>query len=180
MKLSQTVWAWRRKNREKMTEKKAILPFQQKNPSKKRCFSTPPTKNTAQTVWDNGTKPSQGERVYPQHAESLYFVTVGCRVPPLPPPQSGGNFFLLKNFNFCPLRGGRSRFSDFKHLFGVGELFEADISLLMFNSPPADRLAVICRQRRDIFCVFCRFRGFNGHLGGERVVQSSWCLNTFL
>ena len=94
-------------------------------------------------------KPSQGERVYPQHAESLYFVTVGCRVPPLPPPQSGGNFFFLKNFNFCPLRGGRSRFSDSRHLFGVEELFKADISLLMFDPPRADRLAVIRRRRRD-------------------------------
>ena len=64
-------------------------------------------------------------------------------------PLKVGAIFFLKNFNFCPLRGGRSRFSDFKHLFGVGELFEADISLLMFDPPRADRLAVIRRRRRD-------------------------------
>ena len=38
---------------------------------------------------------------------------------------------------------GRSHFRDFKHLYDIKELFEADISLLMFDLPPADRLAVI-------------------------------------
>ena len=52
-----------------------------------------------------------------------------------------------------------SRFRDFKHFFDVELLFEADISLLMFDSPPADRLAVIRRRRRD-FWRFLPFRRF--------------------
>ena len=90
-------------------------------------------------------------------------------VPRTPTKWAMGILLKIAFFPFFPPRRGRSHFRDFKHLFDVKQLFEADISLLKFDSPPADRLAVIRRRRRD----FCRFGDCNGHLGGERVVQSS-------
>ena len=84
-----------------------------------------------------------------------------------------------KNLGFCHLRGWRSRFSDIDLFFTFVELFKADISLLMHHSPPADRLAVFCRQNRD-FRRFCCSRGFNGHFGGKGVLQSKRLWNTFL
>ena len=61
----------------------------------------------------------------------------------------GLNNFVLVNFKFSPVRGGRSHFRAQSHLCNVFKLFEADLSLLLHYLPPANRYAVICRRWRD-------------------------------
>ena len=174
MRLSQTVWAWRAENREKMTVKMPMVPFQQKNPSKKPCFSTPPTKNNFFCMRDNETGLSQGENSALRGGKTFGLVTVGCRVPPLPRPQSGlVNFFRF--FLVLPPLGGE----------GVA-LATSSISMILKNFLRRTFL-YLCwiRLRRTvwplfaaegvIFGDFCRSRGFNGHLGREGVVQSIQC-----
>jgi hypothetical protein len=103
VKLSQTVWAWRAENREKMTKKKPMVPFHRKNPSKKRCFSTPqriPPK-TFEIMKRNLPRAKGYTRSMPKVYISLPW---GVGFHPSHPLKVGAIFFFEK-FQFLPLKG---------------------------------------------------------------------------